>query len=658
MSGTNSANPRMHQTGPAQGMEVRRPLGPVDVLVLSAWCGLAGGLLEVLTRFLCRYIDPTNRLYTLSRHFIWLVPLSNLLLFAGVGLLLALAVKFWPRRGARLMTRFIGFWVVLPALMIAGPRIYPAAWVIVAAGAGSLMAMLLERRTTAWRRRLILSLPVLLGSVLVLAAVVFGGDWLKTWREDSRPLPPSDSPNVLLLVLDTVRADRMSLYGYERRTTPVLERLAERGIRFDEARATAPWTLPSHASFFTGRWPHELDVQWLTPLRGNFPTLSEYLGSRGYATAGFVANTLYCSYETGLDRGFTHYDDYVLEKLMPLRTAWLVDHFMQLVSDLGVYVGRTFDVGPFRPMQESWIASLFVVDRRKDAGSVQREFVHWLSQRRKPARPFFAFLNFYDAHAPYVLPQGADYRFGLKPRRAADFIFLVEYWESINKLHLSPAFQNLARDSYDNCVAYLDERLGDLFAELQKRGLLEHTLIIVTSDHGEGLGEHGLFDHGESLYRNEIRVPLVIVPPERDSPSAVVRETVSLRDLPATIVDLVGLGAGSPLPGRSLVRLWRNSSAKAGRDEPDGAISELRRPNPFNPNQGRSPAHRGPLVSVAHDGYVYIRNERDGTEEFFNDREDPAEVRNQAHVEAIQPFLERFRRRLEQQKVGPLGNFR
>ena len=140
LSGTNSANPRMHQTGPAQGMEVRRPLGPVDVLVLSAWCGLAGGLLEVLTRFLCRYIDPTNRLYTLSRHFIWLVPLSNLLLFAGVGLLLALAVKFWPRRGARLMTRFIGFWVVLPALMIAGPRIYPAAWVIVAAGAGSLMA--------------------------------------------------------------------------------------------------------------------------------------------------------------------------------------------------------------------------------------------------------------------------------------------------------------------------------------------------------------------------------------------------------------------------------------------------------------------------------------------------------------------------------------
>ena len=247
--------------------------------------------------------------------------LSNLLLFAGAGLLLAIARKFWPRLGARLMAGFVAFWAVLPALIIAGPRIYPAAWVIVAAGVGSLATTFLGRPTNAWRRRLILSMPALLGSVLVLAAAVFGGSWLKTWREDSRPLPPPDAPNVLLLVLDTVRADHLSLYGYERPTTPVLERLAERGVRFDEARATAPWTLPSHASLFTGRWPHQLGVEWLTPLRGSFPTLSEYLASRGYATAGFVANTLYCSYETGLNRGFTHYDDYVLEKLIPLRTA-------------------------------------------------------------------------------------------------------------------------------------------------------------------------------------------------------------------------------------------------------------------------------------------------------------------------------------------------
>jgi Sulfatase len=97
---------------------------------------------------------------------------------------------------------------------------------------------------------------------------------------------------------------------HERSTTPALERLALRGIRFAEARATAPWTLASHATMFSGRLPDDLNVHWQTPLRRDFPTLAEYLGSRGYATAGFVANTEYCSYDTGLDRGFTHYDDY------------------------------------------------------------------------------------------------------------------------------------------------------------------------------------------------------------------------------------------------------------------------------------------------------------------------------------------------------------
>ena len=126
-------------------------------------------------------------------------------------------------------------------------------------------------------------------------------------------MPPAGSPNVLLIVLDTVRADHLSLYGYPRPTTPNLERLARRGIRFDQARAAAPWTLASHANMFTGRWPHELAVEWMRPLRGDVPTLAEYLGSLGYATAGFAGNTFYCSYDSGLDRGFTHYEDYVLD---------------------------------------------------------------------------------------------------------------------------------------------------------------------------------------------------------------------------------------------------------------------------------------------------------------------------------------------------------
>ena len=169
----------------------------------------------------------------------------------------------------------------------------------------------------------------------MLAGSVFGEDWLKQRRETSRALPPTGSPNVLFIVLDTVRSDRLSLYGYRRPTTPNLERLAKNGIRFDRARATAPWTLPSHASFFTGRWPHELDVHWLTPLRPGAPLLAEYLGSRGYATAGFVANTGYCSYDAGLARGFTYYEDYFLKKLALLQTAVLVKEILRHIFEIG-----------------------------------------------------------------------------------------------------------------------------------------------------------------------------------------------------------------------------------------------------------------------------------------------------------------------------------
>ncbi len=147
--------------------------------------------------------------------------------------------------------------------------------------------------------------------VLVGSAV-----WVSGSRPDARlPTAEVDSgsrrfPNVLLITLDTVRAANLSLYGYSRQTTPNLDRFAKRGVVFDKAFATAPWTLPSHASLFTGRWPHELSTDYTVPLDGTHPTLAEYLSRQGYRTAGFVANLGYCSFGTGLARGFEHYEDY------------------------------------------------------------------------------------------------------------------------------------------------------------------------------------------------------------------------------------------------------------------------------------------------------------------------------------------------------------
>jgi arylsulfatase A-like enzyme len=640
-------NPASDRTAEPQGSQLPAPgvthrLGAVDFLVLSLWCGLAAGLLEVGARVLCRWTGVA-RLYGMSRHFFWIVPLANLLLFAGVGLLLAMVTRCWPRGGGWLSPRVLCTFAVLPMLLVTWPQIYAEGWVFVSMGVASLIVAKIERPATGLRWPILKTLPVLLGLVAILAGVAIVPGWIKQRRETATPLPSAGLPNVLLIVLDTVRADHMSLHGYQRPTTPSLERLATRGIRFDGARATAPWTLASHASLFTGRWPGELAVQWLTPLDASAPTLAEFLGDHGYATAGFVGNTFYCSYDTGLDRGFTHYEDYELEGLAPLRMAKLVDVVVKAFAPRES-PGERPGGGPFGAVRDTVVGAFREADK-KYAVSINRDFLNWLSTRPESHRPFFAFLNYFDAHARYVLPKGAKYRFGLKPRTSGDYR-LFEHWRDVDKAKLAARERTLIVDCYDSCLAYLDERLGELLDELNQRGVLDQTLVVVTSDHGEGLGEHDLFDHGESLYSTELRVPLMIVPPARSRKADVVRETVSLRDLPATITDLIGLVGESPFPGRSLARFWRQSSPGGApkSDDVEEALSELVRPNPSNPNQGRSPAYRGALVSLASNDFVYIRNEHDGSEELFNERDDPGESQNRAGHDRT-PW---FRTRLDQ----------
>src|SRR5262249_30080043 len=137
----------------------------------------------------------------------------------------------------------------------------------------------LVRRTVAW-----------VGGVVIALALIAYGPQLLAERQALAPLPlaPSGAPNILFITLDTVRVPNLSLYGYARSTTPRLEQLATAGVVFERALSTAPWTLPSHASMFTGRWPHELSVDYGTPPDTVYPTLAEFLKTRGYVTAGFV----------------------------------------------------------------------------------------------------------------------------------------------------------------------------------------------------------------------------------------------------------------------------------------------------------------------------------------------------------------------------------
>ena len=265
---------------------------------------------------------------------------------------------------------------------------------------------------------------VLLATIVV---TVGGRAWSEHRAAATLPPPPPTPRNVLLIVWDTVRYANTSLHGYSRRTTPHLEELAGGGVRCDLAFATSSWTLPSHASLFTGRWPHRLGVDWTTPLRPDVPTLAEYLAGRGYDTAGFVANLDYCGRESGLARGFAHYEDFPIN-LREIFTRYLALgrrlDLPSLVLDLDTLVENAFGRSPGLAVQAA--------EHAKDAAALNGAFLAWLDGQRGRRRPFFAFLNFNDAHSPYEVPDRSVAGFGLRPTSARDLKTLVA-WNSLRQ---------------------------------------------------------------------------------------------------------------------------------------------------------------------------------------------------------------------------------
>jgi arylsulfatase A-like enzyme len=408
-------------------------------------------------------------------------------------------------------------------------------------------------------------------------------------------------------------------------------------VRFDLAFSTASWTLPSHASMFTGRWPHELDVDWKSPLRDDVLTLAEYLRSQGYDTAGFAANLEYCSRETGLARGFAHYEDFPIDVYDAFSRYVALGHRIEISSWIFVldrllekYIGRWNNLVPRSS------------EHVKDAAAVDRAFLGWLAQRREGRRPFFAFLNYNDAHTPYEVPDPSTPGFGLRPASSQDRQTLL-HWNALDKARLSSHDVRMAVDVYDDCIAYLDRRLGILLQELSRRGELDKTLVIVTADHGEHLGDHLLFFHGCSLYRQLVQVPLVIVAHKGVPTDRVVAEPVSLCDVPATVIDLLGLRQDASFPGRSLTRFWRR---------PDQAVSPPAEPLLMETgmpalltNQGREPAAKGPMKSLVARGMHYIRT-ADGLEELYMLKSDPEERFNVAGSSTAQETLQGFRNTL------------
>jgi len=251
-----------------------------------------------------------------------------------------------------------------------------------------------------------------------------------------------------------------------------------------------------------------------------------------------------------------------------------------------------------------------------------------------------AFLNLYDAHDPYIPPADFQRRFSGGAGSAADMAIL-ERWFISDKKKLTSREIQFVLDAYDDGIAYLDEQVGLLFDDLERVGRLANTLVIVTADHGEHLGEHQLYGHASSLYDAEIHVPLLVLLPGGAHAGQSIAAQVSLRDLAATVADVTGLG-GSPFPGRSLARHWAADASP----QPEPSLSEVDAPVKSAPNQGRSPVFRGPMKAVAAGNHVYVCN-GDGQEELFDVEADPMQSRNLAGLPQFRSTLDQFRTDLD-----------
>lgn len=348
---------------------------------------------------------------------------------------------------------------------------------------------------------------------------------------------PAGAPDVVVVVLDTVRARNVSAYGYERETTPRFDELAAEGALFLDANAPATWSLPSHASLFTGLFPSahgaHSEHRYLDP---GPPTLAQVLAEAGWETRCFTANP-WISDGLGLTRGFAESDESWREGAATRGFLFI----FRLLDRLGFGV------------------------RDKGGGAVAQSFEQWAASRPPDAPPAFAFLNFLEAHFPYhQVPDAFLEPFTSRSRAELRALSLRLVANQFGNEPVDPAeAAGPATAMYDAGVLYTDHLLGRVVDALRRRGTLDRTVLVVLSDHGELLGEHGAFGHGRSLYQPMIRVPLLIRYPRRVPAGRRIRAPVSTVGVYATVLDLLGMERPAPVHVESLLPALEGRAAGA-----------------------------------------------------------------------------------------------
>lgn len=590
-----------------------------DLFLLAASFGLLTGIVEGIELLLLHQTQLLNwRLYNRAFWYetLWIAPLVDMVLFLLAGGFFALLGSIIHRLPVKKIAWFTFIFLAIfnwIFILLYG-RISFIAIFILAVGISFQVFNSLVKRENSILPKLQMSLPWLAGLTVVLFVAIQGGGWLQeSVKTSSLPESRTGAPNVIVIVVDTLRADHLSSYGYERDTSPFMDSLAAEGVRFENAIAPSSWTQPSHASMLTGRYTFEHQAE-TAPLDKTYPTIGEALQANGYRTGAFSANTLFFTRRQGFGRGFLHFED----NYKSIPDAFLNSSLYGFLFD---YYGLRKSLG-----YEG-------VPTRRYADDINRSVIDWIDKDKD--KPFFVFMNYFDVHDPYTPPE--PYR--SKYASTSDPGGLINGFVERYSPSLTSGQIQSEIDAYDGSIAYVDDQIKALFSELEARGLFENMIVIVTSDHGESFGEHGLLQHSASLYLPEIHVPLIVWGPEIVPTGKTIDTPVTIAAIPATVLALIDSTEES-LPGPSLTRLMFDETVPM--DWPD-PIAELAH---FPGAAEINPSTHGEMKSVVDTEMQYIIHEKFG-EELYNWRTDPQETNNLINVSSSKAVVDSFRSYLQ-----------
>ena len=611
------------------------------LLVIAIWFGIITGLIEGAGLLLFQQVNWARwgPMMHVSREIVWISPSVDLCFFLLLALLVYLLAKVVPRiPSIQVLVSLLTFLCVYDWLTLTSRLLHRACLLLAVGLAFAFSRWFGRHRDSAlrfWKR----TLPWTVAASVVALVGIQGGKWLRERNAvASLPAAAPGSPNVLVIVVDTLRADHVSSYGYNRPTTPNFDHLAQQGVLFENAISPSSWSLPSHVSLVTGRYVYEHGVGnvqpspwggWGSAGLGGFPTLGEALQQKGYRSGAFSANRTYFSHDLGFGRGFVHFEDYFHSPAdMFVRTLYgrefsriyLIRSDKSLVKRMLRAVGWTSLLEQDAEGSGSYGGAFGI---RKRADVINDEVLRWVDRDRQ--RPFFAFLNYFDVHDPYGAPRS----------------------------YPTPAWpQQDAIDQYDDGVRYDDDYIGRLIHALEQRGLASNTLVIVTSDHGESLGQHNLQTHGRALYWELIHVPLVIWYPGHVPAGLRLSRPVTNAAIPETVMTL--LGAGGTFPGPALSELWKSPPPATSWPDP---LSELVQ-NKYSGKKDQAAdaleptASSGAMRSLITPQWQLIVHQTLGTQ-LYAWTTDAGELNNRIDTEAGQATAFELRSRLQQRRKQP-----